>query len=814
MDSPSERDHFLVNPTPSKVLPHICIAQQEPSLAQQMEPERALTMFSHLAGSFVSNYASSAFASDPTNSADFDLSNFGSHSGFDFDFGVGEDPYKHLKEFHVVCSTMRPHGIHEDYIKMKAFLFSLDGAAKDWLYLQLVLFNTWGDMKRMFLEKFFLASKTTSIRKEISCLSQHTSVTLYEYWERFNKLFETCPHHQISEQLLIQYFYEMLMLMDKSMIDAASGGALMDKTPIVARNLISNMVGNTQQFGVKGYAASKVLAIGKHHISLPAKVCYICTSIEHPTDACPILQEIEPNSAEVVGLISGQRYGGQFACAIADQNNSIPFPIRTVQARKFELDEELLQMSRKEEINIPLLEAIKQILKYAKFLKELCTHKRNKLKGDVEMGRIIFALIKSEQVFALIQPAMPKKYKNPSTFTVPCTIGECSFANAMLDLGALINLTLNACVMEPPAFELKPLLDHLKYAYLEDDQKLPVIIANNLQSEQEESWLVCIDYRKLNQETRRDHFPLPFIDQALEGLVGYMQIHIALTYQHKTTFTILFGTFSYNRMLFNLCNIQAPSKDKFHSYLLGSKIVIFFDHAALNFLLKKPNAKPILIHWMLLLQEFYIEIKDKSGVENLIADHLSIIEGRIDPLPIRDDFPYEFGVPKALINDQGSHFCNKTMSTLLEKYNLAFEQAGEERKLQLQELEEFRLEAYENSKIYKEKVKHFHDSMILRKEFKMGQKVLLFNSRLKLIAGKLHSKWDGPFVITNVFPYSAIEISNEATDKTFKVNGQQLKLFHECPIMMEGDVEDLSLVKPTLSKTSKLDNHDSLGKLR
>ncbi|RDY04382.1 hypothetical protein CR513_11900, partial [Mucuna pruriens] len=55
-----------------------------------------------------------------------------------------EDPHKHLKEFHVVCSTMRPQGIPDDNVKMKAFSFSLDGAAKDWLYLQPVLFNTWG----------------------------------------------------------------------------------------------------------------------------------------------------------------------------------------------------------------------------------------------------------------------------------------------------------------------------------------------------------------------------------------------------------------------------------------------------------------------------------------------------------------------------------------------------------------------------------------------------------------------------------------------------------------------------------------------
>ncbi|RDX87051.1 hypothetical protein CR513_31531, partial [Mucuna pruriens] len=159
---------------------------------------------------------------------------------------AGEDPHKHLKEFHVVCSTMRSQGISEDYIKMKVFPFSLDGAAKDWLYLQLVLFNTWGEMKRTFLEKFFPASRTASIRKEICGIRQHTGETLHEYWERFNKLCATCPHHQISEQLLIQYFYEGLSMMDKSMIDAASGGALMDKTPAAARHLISNMASNIQ----------------------------------------------------------------------------------------------------------------------------------------------------------------------------------------------------------------------------------------------------------------------------------------------------------------------------------------------------------------------------------------------------------------------------------------------------------------------------------------------------------------------------------------------------------------------------------------
>ncbi|RDX96576.1 hypothetical protein CR513_20751, partial [Mucuna pruriens] len=114
-------------------------------------------------------------------------------------------------------------------------------------------------MKCIFLEKFFPASRTVTIRKEIFGIRQHTGETLHEYWERFNRLCATCPHHQISEQLLIQYFYEGLMMINYSMIDVASGGALMDKMSAIARHLISNMVSNTQQFGTRGIVTSIVV---------------------------------------------------------------------------------------------------------------------------------------------------------------------------------------------------------------------------------------------------------------------------------------------------------------------------------------------------------------------------------------------------------------------------------------------------------------------------------------------------------------------------------------------------------------------------
>ncbi|XP_074376970.1 uncharacterized protein LOC141718486 [Apium graveolens] len=128
----------------------------------------------------------------------------------------------------------------------------------------------------------------------------------------------------------------------------------------------------------------------------------------------------------------------------------------------------------------------------------------------------------------------------------------------------------------------------------------------------------------------------------------------------------------------------------------------------------------------------------------------------------------------------------------LEKLNLDLEAAGEKRILQLNELEEFRLQAYENNKVYKEKVKRWYDRRLVRESFVPGQKVLLYNSYLRLFLGKLKSRWSGPFTVKIVFPHGAVENFDTHQDQAFKLNGKRLKHYY-------GETVNRELVSAVLS---------------
>ncbi|GKA57590.1 reverse transcriptase domain-containing protein [Tanacetum coccineum] len=123
----------------------------------------------------------------------------------------------------------------------------------------------------------------------------------------------------------------------------------------------------------------------------------------------------------------------------------------------------------------------------------------------------------------------------------------------------------------------------------------------------------------------------------------------------------------------------------------------------------------------------------------------------------------------------------------LKQCNMDLTLASESRIMQLNELDELRDGAYENTRIYKEWTKKWHDSRIRGdKDFKVGDKVLLYNSRLKMYLGKLKSKWSGPNIVKTVYPHGAIEITNK-DGFSFKVNGKQLKKYYGGDIDKEDD---------------------------
>jgi hypothetical protein len=127
----------------------------------------------------------------------------------------------------------------------------------------------------------------------------------------------------------------------------------------------------------------------------------------------------------------------------------------------------------------------------------------------------------------------------------------------------------------------------------------------------------------------------------------------------------------------------------------------------------------------------------------------------------------------------------------IKAFNSNLDDASQLRKLQINELEEIRNDAYENSKIHKARIKEFHDKRILRKTFDVGQKVLLYNSRLHLFPGKLRSRWSGPFIVKHVYPYGACDIENPKNDNVFKVNGHRLKVYFD-NFSVENDSIELS----------------------
>nr|GEX66737.1 DNA-directed DNA polymerase [Tanacetum cinerariifolium] len=305
--------------------------------------------------------------------------------------------------------------------------------------------------------------------------------------------------------------------------------------------------------------------------------------------------------------------------------------------------------------------------------------------------------------------------------------------------------------------------------------------------------------------------------------------------------------------------------ENFWPYLVLFKSIVYTDHSALKYLLNKQDTKPRQEAFEILKAchegpskgHHGANLTAKKGIdfmgpfpsskENkyiLVAvDYLSKwVE--VKALPSNDarvvvkflkSLFSRFGIPREIISDRGTHFCNDQFTRVMSKYGVthwlatayhpqtsgqvevsnrglkrilertvgenrtswfdklddalwAFRTAyktpigctpykltaGDHRKLQLNELSELRDQAYENSVIFKARMKKLHDSKIKNRIFNVSDQVLLFNSRLKIFSGKLKTRCSGPFTFTRVFLYGTIELS-QPNGLNFKVNGHRVK---------------------------------------
>nr|XP_009616655.1 uncharacterized protein LOC104109143 [Nicotiana tomentosiformis] len=211
---------------------------------------------------------------------------------------------------------------------------------------------------------------------------------------------------------------------------------------------------------------------------------------------------------------------------------------------------------------------------------------------------------------------------------------------------------------------------------------------------------------------------------------------------------------------------------------------------------------------------------------------------------LRKNIFTQFGTPRVVISDNGSHFVQRQFASLPSKYGVTHktrtpyhaQTSGQVelvnrvikrilektvsasrkewsvrveetlwrkyRLVQMNELEEFRLDAYENARIFKENAKRWHDRLIKPREFQEGDKVLQYNSRLRLFPEKFKSRWTGPFVVKHVSPYCAVEIQDEGGNESFKV---------QCLDALENVITQV-LQKSHLIASDEVDGHIALTK--
>ncbi|XP_074576604.1 uncharacterized protein LOC141833120 [Curcuma longa] len=246
-----------------------------------------------------------------------------------FGGGPHEDPHLHIEIFSDACSTRRQQGVSFDVQRLMLFRFSLRDRAKDWYHsLPPNCINSWEQLEKIFMNKFYPPSKTAHMRNLISSFQQMDGETLFEAWDRFKGMLRKCPHHGLERWLIIHTFYNGINYQTKVYLDSAAGGALMNKSLEEAEDLIENVALNHHQWANERGSAQKIP--GKYNVDPYTKLnaqidaltkrvegmnvgkvhavttnCDICGDSSHTTEMCPAVacqnQIVQYEQCDAVG---------------------------------------------------------------------------------------------------------------------------------------------------------------------------------------------------------------------------------------------------------------------------------------------------------------------------------------------------------------------------------------------------------------------------------------------------------------------------------------------------------------------------------
>ncbi|CAN6458912.1 unnamed protein product [Victoria cruziana] len=250
---------------------------------------------------------------------------------------ANEDPYRHLDLFLDVCATVKISHVDDGALRLRLFPFSLRDRARDWLKSLVVDIQTWEDLQREFLKKYFPIGKTNHYRRAISLFTATEGESFHQAWERMKDLLRKCPHHQIPKWQVLQGFYDGLTEPHRQVIDSSCGGSLMLKSEDEARLLYDTLAENslhntgptvlrhqtstgtsipgrkgTSETGSGSHTDEKLDALSRKLDQLLSSsttgygqpVCALCDSSGHITDECP-LSRAETAHGQAVNAAQG-----------------------------------------------------------------------------------------------------------------------------------------------------------------------------------------------------------------------------------------------------------------------------------------------------------------------------------------------------------------------------------------------------------------------------------------------------------------------------------------------------------------------------